>query len=45
MAARKNKSKSSSATEQLLAQLNPYQREIAGGILLLFTIITLLSLF
>ena len=44
MAARKNRTQSSPATEQILARLHPYQREIFGAILLLFTIITLLGL-
>ncbi len=44
MAARKNRAQSSPATEQILARLHPYQREIVGAILLLFTAITLLGL-
>ncbi len=44
MAARKRKAKSPPATEQLINRLYPYQRELIGGGLLLFTVITLLSL-
>ncbi len=45
MAARKNKSHSTPFIEEILSRLSPYQREIMGGVLLLFTLITLLSLF
>jgi len=49
MAARKKKAKKKSAQPQfsiddLVARLSPYRNEIAGGILLLLAIITLLSL-
>lgn len=44
MAARKNNFPSS-PVEQFFSRLQPYQREIAGSILLVFTVITLLSLF
>ncbi|MCG3210861.1 MAG: hypothetical protein FOGNACKC_04496 [Anaerolineae bacterium] len=45
MAARKNKVQPVPITEQIRARLQPYQREIIGGGLMLFTSITLLSLF
>ena len=49
MAVRKKKAKRKSAQsqfsiEELIARLSPYRNEIAGGILLLIAIITLLSL-
>lgn len=45
MAARKNKAQPAPITEQIVARLRPYRREIIGGGLVLFTTITLLSLF
>ena len=45
MATRKSRAKSTPITEQIVERFAPYQREIVGGILLLFTTITLLSLF
>jgi S-DNA-T family DNA segregation ATPase FtsK/SpoIIIE len=45
MATRKSRTKPVPITEQIIERFAPYQREIAGGILLLFTTITLLSLF
>jgi len=44
MAARKNKIQPAPAIDQLVGRLRPYQRELVGGGLLLFTSITLLSL-
>src|SRR5262245_12819286 len=44
MTARKN-NLASSPVEQFFSRLQPYQREIAGAILLILTAITLLSLF
>jgi S-DNA-T family DNA segregation ATPase FtsK/SpoIIIE len=44
MAAGKNKAQPSAITQQIIARLYPYQREIIGATLLLFTSITLLGL-
>jgi S-DNA-T family DNA segregation ATPase FtsK/SpoIIIE len=45
MAARKKKVQAAPMAEQLFKRFYPYRREVLGGLLLLFTIITLLSLF
>jgi len=44
MATSRNRAKSSTIIEQLIERLAPYQREIAGAVLMLFTLITLLGL-
>lgn len=44
MAASKNKAQFTSSTQDFLARIQPYRREIIGGVLMFFSIITLLSL-
>ncbi len=44
-AASKNKIRPAPVAAQIIARLRPYQRELTGGGILLFSIITLLSLF